>query len=284
MDQELKQRIIGALVVTALAAIFIPMLFDDPIDGSGQAVTELTIPETPVAPVNPAMDKLPANPSQVLGGAQAEPSQKANGEEEQSYSEPVEAEIISEEASVEEPVIEEEAPAQLESPKTIPKTLSPEAKPELSKQTESKSATAIKKVVKEKLALPKAVPGNNAQAPAKVLPNAANIASTENKVVAPEKISSSKNPDSKVAETVKPSALLQRWYIRVGSYSKEENAISLWTSLRKQGFPAALETVVVDSKTLYRLKVGPELDQKRAMVMKEKLDKLNHTSSILMQE
>ena len=32
MNQELKQRLIGAVVVTALAAIFIPMLFDDPVD------------------------------------------------------------------------------------------------------------------------------------------------------------------------------------------------------------------------------------------------------------
>ena len=36
MDHELKQRIIGTVVVTALAAIFVPMLFDDPVDSSGK--------------------------------------------------------------------------------------------------------------------------------------------------------------------------------------------------------------------------------------------------------
>jgi DedD protein len=48
MNQELKQRLIAAVVVTALAAIFIPMLFDDPVDNSGQLVSELVIPTTSV--------------------------------------------------------------------------------------------------------------------------------------------------------------------------------------------------------------------------------------------
>ena len=47
MDQELKQRLIGAAVITALAAIFVPMLFDDPIDESGKSINELKIPELP---------------------------------------------------------------------------------------------------------------------------------------------------------------------------------------------------------------------------------------------
>ncbi|HSN24294.1 MAG TPA: sporulation protein, partial [Methylomicrobium sp.] len=61
MDQELKQRLIGAVVVTALAAIFIPMLFDDPIDTSGQAVSEMTIPEPPPGPQSSASSRLPTD-------------------------------------------------------------------------------------------------------------------------------------------------------------------------------------------------------------------------------
>jgi DedD protein len=47
MDQELKQRLIGAAVITALATIFIPMLFDDPIDESGKNISELKMPALP---------------------------------------------------------------------------------------------------------------------------------------------------------------------------------------------------------------------------------------------
>ncbi len=48
MDQELKQRIVGAIVITSLAVIFVPMLFDDPIDQSGEMIGELEIPKLPI--------------------------------------------------------------------------------------------------------------------------------------------------------------------------------------------------------------------------------------------
>ena len=59
MDQELKQRLIGAVVITALAAIFVPMLFDDPIKESGQIVNELTLPEPPVEAFAKTAERLP---------------------------------------------------------------------------------------------------------------------------------------------------------------------------------------------------------------------------------
>ena len=71
MDHELKQRLIGAVVITALAAIFIPMLFDDPVDNSAKNVAEMT---APLAPVNKTTepDNLPANKAQVLNSAEPE--------------------------------------------------------------------------------------------------------------------------------------------------------------------------------------------------------------------
>ena len=62
MDHELKQRLIGAVVVTALAAIFIPMLFDDPVDTSGKAVKELAIPPAPAE----SAQNLPDNKAEVM--------------------------------------------------------------------------------------------------------------------------------------------------------------------------------------------------------------------------
>lgn len=47
MTNELKQRLVGATVITALAAIFLPMLFDDPVKESSQVVNELSIPTPP---------------------------------------------------------------------------------------------------------------------------------------------------------------------------------------------------------------------------------------------
>lgn len=46
MDQNLKQRIIGAIILTALAVIFVPMLFEEPVE-SVESVKDLDLPEFP---------------------------------------------------------------------------------------------------------------------------------------------------------------------------------------------------------------------------------------------
>jgi DedD protein len=82
MNQELKQRLIGAVVVTALAAIFIPMLFDDPVDNSGQSVSELVIPATPVNTGEESANKLPTSANQVLNRPDTGSKTVMNTEEE----------------------------------------------------------------------------------------------------------------------------------------------------------------------------------------------------------
>jgi len=66
MDQDLKQRLVGAVVITSLAAIFIPMLFDDPIDEKGKMISELTIPDAPVHLSNTDATVLPKNIDDVI--------------------------------------------------------------------------------------------------------------------------------------------------------------------------------------------------------------------------
>ncbi|MGR9051987.1 MAG: SPOR domain-containing protein, partial [Gammaproteobacteria bacterium] len=68
MDQSLKQRLIGAVVITALAAIFVPMLFDDPIEESVRTVSELELPATPVETFTETSERLPANEQQAWNG------------------------------------------------------------------------------------------------------------------------------------------------------------------------------------------------------------------------
>jgi len=89
--------------------------------------------------------------------------------------------------------------------------------------------------------------------------------------------------DAKKPEVAAKPAAPVRWYIQVGSFSKKENATSLWEGLRAQGLPASLDAVQTTKGTTYRLRVGPELDAKKAAAMKAKLDKQN-ISSILVSE
>ena len=44
-------------------------------------------------------------------------------------------------------------------------------------------------------------------------------------------------------------------------------------SLREQGIPVTLETIPAAKGSMYRLKIGPELDKKKAAANKAKLDK-----------
>jgi DedD protein len=77
--------------------------------------------------------------------------------------------------------------------------------------------------------------------------------------IAPEK--PAKNPE------------LSRWTIHAGSFGQKENATTLMKTLREQGIPVSIETVQGGKGTIYRLKIGPELDKKKAAANKAKLDK-----------
>lgn len=66
MDQNLKQRLVGAIVITSLAAIFIPMLFDDPIDETGKMIGELGIPQVPENAFDSNAAKLPKGIEDVI--------------------------------------------------------------------------------------------------------------------------------------------------------------------------------------------------------------------------
>ncbi|MDD5277382.1 MAG: SPOR domain-containing protein [Methylovulum sp.] len=240
MSQELIQRLIGAVVVTALAAIFIPMLFDDPVDNSGRVVSELAIPTPPavvdppyppssvedVSPPPPINDR----PSDLSPDEMAVEPGYSDEEDEFSPQDEVEnipdSNVHNEAAEEQEPVISEVNPVQ-----------------KITKPTVKKPATAIKTAPATKPA-----------------------AST---TIKPSGLS-------------KPKTGLVRWYVQAGSFSKKENATSLADNLRKQGLPVLLETIQVSGKgTFYRLRVGPELDKKRADAMKDKLSQQNIKSLLI---
>lgn len=66
MDQELKQRLVGAIVITSLAVIFVPMLFDDPIDQSGEMIGALEIPPQSAVANQYQQVQLPNNIDDVI--------------------------------------------------------------------------------------------------------------------------------------------------------------------------------------------------------------------------
>lgn len=270
MNQELRQRLIGAVVVTALAAIFIPMLFDDPVDDSAQTVSELVIPDEPAAVTEEPAKKLPESVADVSPPAES-PDAVAEGIKPDEGAEP---EVLStDELEAEGSGEEEQA---LERPFDVKNADSASSKPAPSLDTgivdeEPLAAAEEEVVVKKPLQKPiqkraqKIAPKTDVIIPPKTVSKTLKLAPAQKAV---EVMSV-----EKLAPPVKPNPEPSRWYIQAGSFSKKENALSLADSLRKQGMPVLLETIQVGGKgTFYRLKVGPELDKKRAASMKAKLD------------
>lgn len=65
-------------------------------------------------------------------------------------------------------------------------------------------------------------------------------------------------------QAVKKAVELSAWVVQVGSFSSKQNADKLVQDLRKKDLPAYLETVVIDGKKIYRVRIGPDLEEKTA--------------------
>ncbi|TVO77715.1 SPOR domain-containing protein [Sedimenticola selenatireducens] len=72
---------------------------------------------------------------------------------------------------------------------------------------------------------------------------------------------------------VEPRVGLTAWVVQVGSFSSRENAEKLVTQIREMKYAAFMEQADVDGKTLFRVKVGPEIDRKLAEKMLASLNK-----------
>jgi len=278
MNQELKQRLIGAVVVTALAAIFIPMLFDDPVDNSGQSVSELVIPATPVNTGEESANKLPTSANQVLNTPDAGSETVVNTEEEAELSAnkqlPSDVTLDDEpEAGTEEGI--EQSADEPEQPVDEP------ANDSSSTSLDTGVVDQTNKPVKTKNTIQEAESSKQKSTPKPQLETEAVIATpkkpvkktetsttTQTTKVKPLTTTTVNNTEKSVGKPAKSSSEFSRWYLQAGSFSKKENAMSLMETLRKQGLPVTMEA----TKGLYRLKVGPSLEKKRAIEMKAKLD------------
>jgi DedD protein len=67
------------------------------------------------------------------------------------------------------------------------------------------------------------------------------------------------------AQVTTPSDPLVRWVVQVGSFSSEANADSLVGKLRDEGLTAYREAVSSGGSTIYRVRVGPFLEREEAI-------------------
>jgi DedD protein len=250
IDDNLKNRLAGVAVVTVLAVIFLPMLFDDPVEKKAQVVSEqLDIP--PSKPeVSPLLTTkiVPDKATEVTNKpkpAAASPEIKAS---EQLASK---AELSNDELNAE------------------TNSLTPEEEAE-------NEAPPPKKLHKKEVVVEQNDEAVKAEKP------------WQPKEKKPAKKTKAKLPTLDIEhidqDKKKEATANRRWMIQVASVSDENKAIAFRDKLRSQGFPATINEATVNGKRVYRLKVGPELDADKAQSMKSKINQLNNVNSIAIPE
>jgi DedD protein len=239
MEHELKQRLIGAVVVTALAAIFIPMLFDDPVDTSGKTVTELTIPQAPADSVPEAAQNLPENKAQVLerrdielNAAEVNEDALANTTGEAPITDIPDGEQTEQQPGLAETgsdVLENEA---VDGSATKPigqvdhKTLDTGDVPGSTEPEENQGAADISHESAKEASVKPAK---------KISPKPVVSEATKTKSVSSEKQKAVANTHKEA--TKKSSSKLVRYSIQAGSFNKKENAQALVEKLRNRECP-----------------------------------------------
>ncbi len=199
MDDALKRRLTGAVVLVSLAVIFVPMLVE----------------EEPVLSPRIRESNIPVRPPSVM--IDPDSRRPAVTESAPAPTDPIPAL----------PPAESMTPADTDPPPPVT-TQAPESTVPTTKPAEQPATPteAVKPVQAAKPAPPPAP----------------------------------KPPPAEKRPVKTPSG----WVVQVGSFADKENAEKALAKLRLSGYDSFVEEVKVGSKSLYRVRVGPEVDKKRA--------------------
>jgi len=66
---------------------------------------------------------------------------------------------------------------------------------------------------------------------------------------------------------------LSAWVVQVASFEKRENANKLMNRLQAKKLSAFVEQASVDRKTVFRVRVGPEVDHKKAEAIRGRIER-----------
>ncbi|MDF9391237.1 MULTISPECIES: SPOR domain-containing protein [Methylococcus] len=243
MDEQLKQRLIGATVIVAFAVIFVPMLFDEKPDGpSRPEVAEIPpmpkdMEEQPVELPRSVDEVETVEPVEAegadriipvtggengAGGESAAPPSPKRGvvAQQEKAGQPVEPEEVPAEGVVEEDMAPVEAAP----------TVKPTARPSAAKKPPVATAAPVDKISRPPV---KAIP---AEPPAR-------------------------KPE--ITPLAVPAATA--WLVQAGSFVEEANAKALVEKLRQNKLSAYAETIHGSTgKVTYRVRIGPEPDKAKA--------------------
>lgn len=256
MDQaRLKYRIVGGIVLVALAAILVPVLNDmrQPLPLGPQAI------DIPAEPTDGVASRLPVD-APPLEGSLPEP---------QDIPPPAEPPPLSEDGDVLPPVrgtdLAPAAPAQARPPAPVarPAPASPSRAPPPAVKPAPAPTIANPPPASRPVPTPAPKPALVARPVPTPVPALAPVA----RPVAP---ATPPVPPAPVAPA--PAATVQQaWVVQLGVFGNLKTAIDLREQLRKAGHSAFTEEVSTPQGKALRVRVGPELDRAKAQAVRDRL-------------
>lgn len=245
MDQGLKERLIGAVVLAALAVWLIPWLLDGPVEpiGGERAVLELPVPSGHIGEIRTEVIDLA--PRRGVADAPASASR------EPAAARPAETEPA--------------AAANPASSAPIPSASSPrDAAPGASTDVGDENVAAAR----EATTAPSGTAGRDTDAapPARATERSGETPRTASPP--PAAAATTAPPPAAATATTPPPAAARRespapaatgdWAVQLGSFSDEDNARRLVSRVASAGHEATISTFRSNGRTMYRVRVGPQ--------------------------
>lgn len=302
MDSSLKQRLLGATVLIALAVIFVPMFISGtaPPESSEMQTRDLEIPPAPEREFQERV--LPVDVPSVAPPAPEGPPASAPTAVDAPVPSPASSSPLPEAA----PAPANPAPPPAKPPSVKPAAAATEAPPAgvaasgrwlVHLGVYANTANARDLVAKLKKAgypafVEDAVANGKPAERVRVGPYASRAAAEAARLrirgahpdVPGSVIENAARATADAPASALPAARAGAWVVQLGALKSEADANKLRDRARNAGFPSFVDRVTADGVTLWRVRVGPEVDRAAADRMRAQVrDKLKIDGMVLTQ-
>lgn len=252
MEQVLKQRLVGAVVLVSVGVLFLPVLFEGVPTPEEPRIETTNIPPKPETGFNSRIIPLEGDATVTLPAPPATPAAPESTPAAIPATPPPPVPKAGSTRNITADTTTTPASAGANKPATVSK---PAEKP-LPNKSPERSAADKASADKLKLENP---PGGKT-------PLEQNLA---NKSPPP--------PTPATAKSSTPEKSEQRvgvtaWVVQLGSFSSEQNARELETRLQKEGYAAFVEKLYASDGQKFRVRIGPELLRAKALEVRDKVE------------
>lgn len=296
MEIKLRQRLIGGIVIAALAIIFLPLLFKNSAPAQKQVTVDAPIPAAPPKPalqqtvmLMPGEDNTKQTANIAATTTQSQQPSQANSEQSNSTqnltkNSPTQIAFGDEPISKSTKVATNNSVASTAQPQAD-KTASNTASAVSSASDEDMAETPVKKTatdtknnsVKQNVATNHHKFSHHDETP---------LATKTKKLVVSDDASVTTPATKKTAITAAKTTDLKThkgsaWVVQLGSFDKVEHAKNLVKELRSKGFKAFTREAKTSKGTMTKVLVGPEVKREKALALEEKINKEMKIKGIL---